>query len=460
MDTAERGASIGKADGEGGLQVKYYDVRGILRHGVGAGYAEVDFVGQDGRHYRSRWQVNRARGKASGKLQNQRITLTDIGSGELIGDKKTDTLEEIEKRIGLSFDQFRRSVLLAQGDFETFIQASSKDRAELLERITGTEIYSRISQAAFARAKEEQQALHDLEMQLGEHQPLSDADRATAEGRAKDRKGELDSIEGEKTILVNAKNWYEAKNHLDERVAEGTTVLAEALKSDAAADPERNALATAKKALALRAELETAVAARDQLTKDETALAILLEAQEKAVAERDKATLTSTTCKADYDEKRAAYDTLDPQLDRAQRLDTIIGTTMTELSKRVEIVERCVSEKDAMRKAVGTAEESLTTLRHQRRADGQWVEANKSAEMLSARIGDVSRDLTERTDLEREIALTANTIEALDVEVRAKAAARETKERTVTELQRRERELGDRIVPLRRVVEEIGQSYC
>lgn len=458
MDTAERGASIGKADGEGGLQVKYYDVRGILRHGVGAGYAEVDFIGQDGRRYRSRWQVNRARSKASGKLQNQRITLTDIGSGELIGDKKTDTLQEIERRIGLSFDQFRRSVLLAQGDFETFIQASSKDRAELLERITGTEIYSRISQAAFARAKEEQQALRDLEMQLGEHQPLGDAGRATAEDRAEHRKSELGSIEGERTILVNAKNWYEAKNNLDERVAEGTIVLSEALKSDAAADPDRNALATARKALALRAELESAVGAREQLAKDETALSLSLVAEEKAVAERDKATLTSTTCKSAYDEKRAANDTLDPQLDLAQRLDTIIRTTMTELSMRAEIVERCVREKDATRKTVETIEESLTTLRHQRRVDSEWVESHKAAEILAARIGDVSRDLTERTDLEREIGLTANTIEALDVEVRAKAVARETKERNVTELHLRERELSDKIVPLRRIVEEIDRA--
>jgi DNA repair protein SbcC/Rad50 len=142
MDTAERGASIGRVDGDSAQQVKYDDVRGILRHGAGAGYAEIDFVGQDGRRYRSRWEVNRARNRASGRLQNQKITRTDIESGEIIGDKKTDTLRQIEKRIGLSFDQFRRSVLLAQGDFNTFIRAGSKDRAELLERITGTEVYS------------------------------------------------------------------------------------------------------------------------------------------------------------------------------------------------------------------------------------------------------------------------------------------------------------------------------
>src|SRR5215510_4604625 len=193
MDTADRGASIGRADGDH-EQVKYDDVRGILRHGADAGYAEVDFVGQDGHRYRSRWDVNRARGKANGKLRNQRIILTDMESDQIIGDKKTETLREIERRIGLSFDQFRRSVLLAQGDFDTFIQAGSKDRAELLERITGTEIYSKISQAAFARAKEEREALRALETQLGEHQPLTDEARAAAEVRVKETKIAVDGI--------------------------------------------------------------------------------------------------------------------------------------------------------------------------------------------------------------------------------------------------------------------------
>lgn len=126
------------------------------------------FFGQDGRRYRSRWEVNRARSRANGKLQSQKITLADIESREMIGDRKTDTLQQIEKRIGLSFHQFRRSVLLAQGDFDTFIKAGSKERAELLERITGTEIYSQLSQAAFARAKQEREKLHNLETQLGE----------------------------------------------------------------------------------------------------------------------------------------------------------------------------------------------------------------------------------------------------------------------------------------------------
>ena len=61
---------------------------------------------------------------------------------------KTETLEAIHQRLGLTFDQFRRSALLAQGEFAAFLRADGKDRSELLERMTGTEIYSQLSIAA------------------------------------------------------------------------------------------------------------------------------------------------------------------------------------------------------------------------------------------------------------------------------------------------------------------------
>jgi hypothetical protein len=458
MDTAERGASVGRANTDGGQRIKYDDVRGILRHGAGAGYAEVDFVGQDGRRYRSRWEVNRSRGKASGNLQNQRITLTDIDSGEIVGDKKTDTLQEIEKRIGLSFDQFRRSVLLAQGDSDTFIRAGSKDKAELLERITGTEIYSRISQAAFGRAKDERQALRDLETQLGEHQPLDDGERVAAEKRLELAKSELSGIETDKAILNRAKDWYDTKARLDARVAEGEQALAAALKADGVAEPDRAALALAKMALALRAELEAAAAAHDRLAKAEAAVSDALTAEQEAANQRDKAVLASSVAKVDRDEKRAAYDAVGPQLDNAQRLDAVIEATRTEPAKRTEIVDQCIREKDAASKAVTAVEDALRKANEQLEADGRWLEEHKSVEVLSARIEDVTKDLSERVDLEKQITSSVRDIEIIDGEVRAKATARGAKEREVAVLQARERELSNKIDPLKKVAEEIDRG--
>jgi len=458
MDTAESGASIGRVEGDSSQQVKYDDVRTILRHGAGAGYAEVDFVGQDGRRYRSRWEVNRARGKANGKLQNQKITLTDIESGEIIGDKKTDTLHQIEKRIGLSFHQFRRSVLLAQGDFDTFIKAGSKDRAELLERITGTEIYSQLSQAAFARAKLEREALRNLETQLGEHQPLQDEERGEVEKRVKKAKGEVDCNEVARMAIAKAREWYDAKSRLDTRVVEGSAALTQALESDQTADDDRAILAMAKKAFSLRAEIETASATNRKLAAEDTALVCALETERKAIKERDQAVLVSIAAKDERDDKRAAYDAIGPALDQAKRLDAVIDIAKVDLVSRKGLLEKSGCEIDAMRNAVAEVETALKSIHEQRTNDFCWLEKNKSAEVLSVRIQDVEKELSDRLTLESRIASTNKTIEQLDREVKAARTSLLDKEAGVDTLQQRERVLDEQIVFFRDIGEAIDTA--
>ena len=137
------------------------DVRTLLRRGTAQGWAEVDFESGDARQYRARWSVRRARGQSDGTLQDEQLSLTAIEGGERFGGTKTETLKAIHARLGLSFDQFRRSALLAQGEFAAFLRADGRDRSELLERMTGTEVYSRLSIAAHLRATLAEQQLRD-----------------------------------------------------------------------------------------------------------------------------------------------------------------------------------------------------------------------------------------------------------------------------------------------------------
>lgn len=140
MDVADRG-------------IAQNDSRSILRRGTAEGYSEVDFVALTGEVFRSRWTVRRSRGKVDGSLQKVEMTLTNLTSGVEQQGTKTELLSHISKLIGLSFEQFNRSVLLAQGDFATFLKARQTDKAEILEKLTGTEIYSRISASIYERTK-------------------------------------------------------------------------------------------------------------------------------------------------------------------------------------------------------------------------------------------------------------------------------------------------------------------
>ncbi len=131
--------------------VSQNDVRNILRRGTGEGYAEVDFVGVDGNRYRSNWTVRRARGKANGGLQAQSMQVTNLTTNEELKGTKKELLDQLWHLIGLSYEQFTRTVLLAQNDFATFLKSRGAEKAELLEKLTGTEIYSLISREIFNR---------------------------------------------------------------------------------------------------------------------------------------------------------------------------------------------------------------------------------------------------------------------------------------------------------------------
>ncbi|WP_455587462.1 AAA family ATPase [Bacteroides sp.] len=143
----------------GDNQVNQSDVKNILRRGTGEGFAEVDFLGVTGHRYRSRWSVRRARSKSTGSLQAQTMQVTDLDKGEELQGTKTELLNQLVALVGLTYEQFTRTVLLAQNDFATFLKSRESAKAELLEKLTGTEIYSRISQEVYARSKAADEAM-------------------------------------------------------------------------------------------------------------------------------------------------------------------------------------------------------------------------------------------------------------------------------------------------------------
>ncbi|MDR2868263.1 MAG: AAA family ATPase [Bacteroidales bacterium] len=150
-----------------GEQMQLKSPKSALRRGAGEGFAEVDFLASDGVAYRARWSIARAFKKSNGKLQSSPDrSLYIIKTLEEIPGSAKEIQLSIEKKIGLNFDQFIRTVLLAQNQFSKFLFANVAEKAEILEMLTNSYIYSEISQKIHLREKKGKEEVDNLKTKL------------------------------------------------------------------------------------------------------------------------------------------------------------------------------------------------------------------------------------------------------------------------------------------------------
>lgn len=188
--------------------ISQHDVRGILRDNTAEGFAEVDFIGIDKTAYRARWSVKRAREKVDGALQADTVVLSNLLIDRIIESKKTSALIEIERLVGLTFEQFTRSILLAQGDFTAFLKANKDEKAGLLEKLTGTQIYSEISRLIFSKNKEQEQELRELNLKREGIETLQDEEILEIQQQMAEYQLNLEKSEIEIKQLDLALQWF------------------------------------------------------------------------------------------------------------------------------------------------------------------------------------------------------------------------------------------------------------
>ncbi|MBH8613735.1 AAA family ATPase [Pseudomonas mohnii] len=212
LNNTGRDAKVPDADGEIGTG----DPRTLLRRGTGEGYAEVDFVGVDGRRYRARWEANRAREKAGGKLQASRQSLRDIDQDQLLASQKGEYKTQLEAALGLNFEQFTRAVLLAQSEFSAFLKADDNDRSELLEKLTDTALYTRLGRRAFDKTKEAREAHKLLQDQASGVTPLSPEARAELDERFNQAQQQLKLQQAQLKQLEQQHSWLKDLRQLQD----------------------------------------------------------------------------------------------------------------------------------------------------------------------------------------------------------------------------------------------------
>lgn len=355
------------------------DPRSLLRRGAGEGYAEVEFIGNDGSEYRARWSVWRANRKPGNKLQAVDMSLTKLPEGLAVGARKSEVLPEIEQRLGLNFEQFRRAVLLAQNEFAAFLKADDAERGKLLEALTGTQIYTLLSRKAHERDKEEQAKLQTLRNQLEGHKPLDPAERLALEAERDAALAAAAQLAAERETLQAGLRWHEEWSAAKDSEAAALAAFAAAEGQTAAAESRRQRLARIAEvqpaAALLRAAQQTetqAEAARAEFATRTTEAANADQARIQAESALDSA--RAATAQAQSDQTQAV-----PGLEQAKALDVKIAADAQTHAERARELDaaRAAVDQAQQRLAATRAEHAATSQAHQKSAE--WLNADKQA---------------------------------------------------------------------------------
>ncbi|MEQ3640930.1 MAG: AAA family ATPase [Alteromonas sp.] len=181
----------------------------IMTRGTAECLAEVEFDIK-GKAYRAFWSMRRARGKADGNLQSADVELAEVDTGKVLATQVRPKSDEVERLTGLNFARFTKSMMLSQGDFAAFLNANENDRAELLEELTGTEIYGHISQAVHAQFSEAKQKKKDFGLMLEGVTLLSEQETKTLNDELTQTKQHIADLSAELHVLHQQKQWQDA----------------------------------------------------------------------------------------------------------------------------------------------------------------------------------------------------------------------------------------------------------
>ncbi|MFA8437121.1 MAG: AAA family ATPase [Marinifilaceae bacterium] len=347
----------------------------IITRGTDDCFAEVDYQ-VNGHTYRSKWEISRAR---TGNLRDYHMELSRKnvdGEFQLLDLKKGDIPARNAEITGLNYEQFIKSILLSQGEFARFLKANATERSELLEKITGTEIYRQIGQAAYEKLKKENEILSGIEIQLKGIELLKEEEKQEIAAKQKELKEQL-AITSKQLKAI--KEQLQVKNDLEKASKEFATKeqeLAENRKQTEEFAPLQQKLDQHQKLLRIKGDLELCIQQQKQLAD------LLLKRQKEAEQKIQKLEQLKKLDGAEKEQKEKLLqlekekEQLQPLLREIRELDQKIKNQREKLTEQEKELLSSQKEKEELSKQFDAIEKEIQSGQINQKKLNTWLKEN------------------------------------------------------------------------------------
>jgi exonuclease SbcC len=394
----------------------------IMSRQAGDCFAEVTFETQKGR-YRCHWSQHRARRKPDGELQQARREIADADSGVVLESKMSQVDVCVEKVTGMDFERFTRSMLLAQGGFAAFLQASSDKRAPILEQITGTEIYSRISTKVHERHRAEHEKLEFLQAELKGIQILTEEDeKALLDGLREKQEQEI-KLSARVDELRKALTWLEGIATLEKELGELDRQRQDMEKRRKDFEPEARKLEKARKALALEGDYSSVVALRRQQDDDFQELnsvTALLPGKEKTCADASAAQKEAEIGLNAARDKEIAEAEI---IKKVRECDARLGEKRKQVEEKNRAIEANERQGKEYKKSLEKSAQALQQSQSNLQAVSDYLSRHVADAALPEKLAAIGKEFAAVCDLEAERITTLKAIETAAASKQAATAA-------------------------------------
>ena len=194
-------------------EVKIDDPRQLMRRNTTEAYVSLTFIGSNGVNYEATWAVARAYKKVSGSIKGKTWELKNLETDVTLT-KDAEIKNEIRAAVGLDFNQFCRTTMLAQGEFTRFLNSKDDEKAEILEKITGVDVYSKIGAKVYELTDQKKTEWEDAKRIVEGTRTLSDEEIAEKQEALSVLDNQYKEIKAESDKDVTKRDWLQKDTEL------------------------------------------------------------------------------------------------------------------------------------------------------------------------------------------------------------------------------------------------------